>query len=693
MSVIIFFTAIAIGFLYFFINEYKNQQGIFTSIRIGLIYSLIIFAFLTYLFCEILSINNSLNEINLSLAWAIVLIVFATKVYKIKWAWERPVIFLPTMYVVYIGFTFVLILIPLLIVSILIPPNNWDSMSYHMTRVEEWRQNLNVYPFPTSNIRQINVPPLAEYIILNLQILSQLDYFANLIQFVSLIGTLSVGSLFVKLFGLDFKAQFFTVLLILAIPMVIFQSTSTQTDLTASFFFIAVVYFIFKILKSALISLNDIIIVSASLFLGGLVKYTVLVFSAPFLILLFLVIIKKASLKSVIQFILIGISISVIVFAPFLFRNYSYYGNITGETELLNSMSVRNPNLIKMLGNAAKNMADCMAIPWGNFNAFLYEINCQLHDFLRIQINSQETNFSASLYEVIFVFAEDSAGSAIHLVLFFISGFIFLFKCRRVKTYLFVIYYSCLIISFLTYSFLFKWQPWGWGNRLLLPLFILAVLGISITGYKYIFKSRFYSHLVFILLILYCLPTVYFNKNKPIFNLYLSRSILKKPLGMLPKVEFNKQPVAIQNKFLKYYLFKENVYLIKILSKENSIKLFEIQDSLNFFKNEKISIFQKSRNENYFANQPYLFHTYIKLFDSIPRNRNRVSLEIRGDSYEYPIWVFARQKFGNNFKIGHAELNFKFNSRNHFPPRPNDIVIVENKNHLEIKYRNLNSNK
>lgn len=686
MSVIIFFTAIAIGFLYFFINEYKNQQGIFTSIRIGLIYSLIIFAFFTYLFCEILSINNSLNEINLSIAWAIVLIVFAIKVYKLKWVWERPSIFLPQMYVLYIGFTILLILIPLLILSILIPPNNWDSMSYHMTRVEEWRQNLNVYPFPTSNIRQINVPPLAEYIILNLQILSHSDYFANLVQFVSLLGTLSLVSLFVKLFGLDFKAQFFTILLILAIPMVIFQSTSTQTDLTAAFFFIGVVYFIFRILKSAFILFNDIILVSASLFLGGLVKYTVLVFSVPFLIILFFVIIKKASLKSLIQYILIGIFISVIVFAPFLFRNYSYYGSIAGETELLNSMGVRNPNLIKMVGNVAKNMADCMAIPLANFNAFLFQINCQLHDFLRIPINSQETNFSSSQYGVIFLFAEDSAGSAIHLVLFFITFFIFLFKCSRNKNYLLIIYYSCLIISFLTYSFLFKWQPWGWGNRLLLPLFILAILGISITGYKFIFKSHFYSNLVFILLILYCLPTVYFNKNKPIVNLYLSRSILKKPLGLLPKDEFDKQPIAIQNNFLKYYSFKENVYLIKILPKEYNTKLFEIQDSLNFFKDEKISIFQKSRNENYFVNQPYLFQIYSKLFDSIPRNRNRISLEIRGDSYEYPIWVFARQKFGDNFKIGHAGLNFKFKSRNNFPPSLNDIVIFEHKNHLETKY-------
>ena len=108
---------------------------------------------------------------------------------------------------------FIIILLPLLILALLIPPNNWDSMSYHMTRVEEWRQNLNVYPFPTSNIRQVNYPPLAEYIILNLQVLSQSDYFANLVQYFSLLGSLSLISLSVKSLGLDFRGQFLSVLL------------------------------------------------------------------------------------------------------------------------------------------------------------------------------------------------------------------------------------------------------------------------------------------------------------------------------------------------------------------------------------------------------------------------------------------------------------------------------------------------
>ena len=684
MSVIIFFTAIAIGFLYFFINEYKNQQGIFTSIRIGLIYSLIIFAFLTYLFCEILSINNSLNEINLSLAWAIVLIVFATKVYKIKWAWERPVIFLPTMYVVYIGFTFVLILIPLLIVSILIPPNNWDSMSYHMTRVEEWRQNLNVYPFPTSNIRQINVPPLAEYIILNLQILSQLDYFANLIQFVSLIGTLSVGSLFVKLFGLDFKAQFFTVLLILAIPMVIFQSTSTQTDLTASFFFIAVVYFIFKILKSALISLNDIIIVSASLFLGGLVKYTVLVFSAPFLIVVAYHIIKHTSFRAICQYAIICLLFVFIIFGPFLSRNMAYFGNLTGETGLLNLMGNEHPNLFKMLGNISKNIADEMTIPWDAFNSILTNGVQKFHGIIGVPLNSQETNYLSMPYQTNFLFAEDNASSFIHAFII-VGSLAFLIFKKNVQNRRKIFFYSIgLIFSFLAYSFLFKWQPWG--NRLLLPLFILSMLGGTFALFQCIKNSSLGLHVVFIFLIIYAIPPVYLNRNKPLFDLYQVRSILNKPKGMILNVQFNAQSEKIKQELLNYYSFNEDVYLInQKLPRVANERLFKLQDSLLFFEDEKISIFKKSREENYFINQPYLYPIFTSIFKAIPQDKNRLALYITGDAYEYPLWVFARKKYGNNFKMGHPKYNYPWKARNHFLANEQDVKISELKNKWGLK--------
>ena len=48
------------------------------------------------------------------------------------------------------------------IVALTAPPNTWDSMTYHMPRVEHWIENRNVEPYPTHILRQLSLGPGAE---------------------------------------------------------------------------------------------------------------------------------------------------------------------------------------------------------------------------------------------------------------------------------------------------------------------------------------------------------------------------------------------------------------------------------------------------------------------------------------------------------------------------------------------------
>jgi hypothetical protein len=170
------------------------------------------------------------------------------------------------------------------------------------------------------------------------------------------------------------------------------------------------------------------------------------------------------------------------------------------------------------------------------------------------------------------------------------------------------------------------------------------------------------------------------------FDLYQMRSILNKPKGMMTKEQFNDQSEKIKHELLNYYSFNQDVYLIsQKLPKVNKEKLFKLQDSLFFFKDEKISIFKKSREENYFINQPYLYPMFTSIFRDIPQNKNRLALYISGDAYEYPLWVFARKKFGNNFKMGHPNYNYKWKTRNHFLANEQDVKISEIKNKWLVK--------
>src|SRR6478672_1756889 len=78
------------------------------------------------------------------------------------------------------------------------PPNNWDSLTYHMSRVAHWIQNRTVANYPTNLLRQLHQNPQAEFTILNFQILSGSDRLANLVQWFSMLGSLVGVSLLAR---------------------------------------------------------------------------------------------------------------------------------------------------------------------------------------------------------------------------------------------------------------------------------------------------------------------------------------------------------------------------------------------------------------------------------------------------------------------------------------------------------------
>lgn len=67
-------------------------------------------------------------------------------------------------------------------------PYNWDSMTYHLTRIVHWVQNGSVAHYACHDISQISGPPLAEFVNLHVYVLSgNTDYLVNLLQAASYI--------------------------------------------------------------------------------------------------------------------------------------------------------------------------------------------------------------------------------------------------------------------------------------------------------------------------------------------------------------------------------------------------------------------------------------------------------------------------------------------------------------------------
>ena len=119
-----------------------------------------------------------------------------------------------------------------LIVAIVYPPNNYDSMIYHVARVMHWAQQGSVAHYPTSIFMQLQGAPLSEFFLLHLYLLAGSDSLLNCAQWLSFV--LAVLAVYAAAELLFPRGGLTAAALAATIPMGVLQATSTQNDLVAA---------------------------------------------------------------------------------------------------------------------------------------------------------------------------------------------------------------------------------------------------------------------------------------------------------------------------------------------------------------------------------------------------------------------------------------------------------------------------
>lgn len=179
------------------------------------------------------------------------------------------------------------LLFPLLVLvgltAWLYPPNNYDSLTYHMGRVAHWIQNGSIDYYPTIIDRQNQMGPGAEYLILFLQVLSGTDYYASFVQFFSYICLILSCFYIVRVLKAPRKLSLYIVLLSTTSPIAILQASNTKNDLVAALMTIAFLVssnrFIFGSVTK--LRLLDFVFIGISAASGFLVKPTSLLVGVP----------------------------------------------------------------------------------------------------------------------------------------------------------------------------------------------------------------------------------------------------------------------------------------------------------------------------------------------------------------------------------------------------------------------------
>jgi hypothetical protein len=700
LLILLSFILLALSFYGLEINSDKN--GFLFDVRLAVIKAFIGVAFFSYLTCEILSIFNlfSLNYVLIS--WVLIngIIIFLNKE-KIKlnvFSVFSQKVKIPKKEKNILFFILFVIILPLLLLTIFIPPNNWDSMAYHLPRVEHWIQNKNVYPYSTNIVRQVLTSPLSEYMIVNFQILSNIDAFGNLVQFTSFIFILFSGTLIFSLLKIGIKGQLFLILALLSLPMMLFQATTTQTDLLASFFFINFILFALLIIQTEASFKTNFIFLAFSLTLGILTKYHIAIFTVPIVFYMLFDLIKKKNNKNTLFAILVSVITVALILVPLFARNIYFFGSITGKDLFDESATIINSTLSiqNMLSNNFKHIVDFISIPINGYNNLLFSTNHSLHKLIGVSENMPGNNWAGELFTVNNYLNEDTAGSIIHAVVIILS-LVLVFKSKH-KSKLLLLFAYCFI-AFSLYGLLFRYTPFD--IRLLLPVLILLIIISTYIIYISITNKYIINGLMFLFLII-SIFTVYFNRAKPIIGnpFYLRRVLTNTPKGDIVNTSLALLPASKKEEILNNYILTDSIYrLNEDLTQEQRKSLFKLQDSIGLFDFDKKTIFQKSRLDNYFTQNSVIQKNLDTLFGNISSEiaaKNSISgkpvyidLKTEFDSYEYMVWVYAKAKFKNAFYIGNSDnLKYRSYSKNSIDPKLYNIEVSDKNKNWTIKYKN-----
>ena len=459
------------------------------------------------LITELLSLFAALNRSWLALGWAsLVFVVGATSIRTGSFPKPKTSIVLSRAEKLGVV-TITIILAFTFIIAIVAPPNSWDSMTYHMTRVMNWIQQESINHFPTNNLRQLELNPWAEYAILQFQLLSGGDYLANLVQWFSMAGCIIGVSLISQLLAAPVRGQLLSGLIAATIPMAILQSSSTQNDLVVSFWLVC--FIVFGMLSMREKSLAWTILMSSSLGLALLTKGTAYLFSAPFLFWFFLHDVKRSWRQAVWKYLILG-SIVLMVNLGHFQRNFQLFHSPLHSGTTPYSNSLLSPAVV--ISNISRNLAIHILTPSITLNSILITPLKLLHSAMGIAIDDPDTTWKGQAIEKLVVLPhEDLSGNPLHLILFIVC--VPVLACK--KNLREALPYSLAVLGgFLFFCMMLRWQPWA--SRLQLPLFLLfsPVAGLVVVG----MGKRFVEQGIVLFLTLAAFPWLIFNLSRPVVS-------------------------------------------------------------------------------------------------------------------------------------------------------------------------------
>jgi hypothetical protein len=370
------------------------------------------------------------------------------------------------------------------LIALLAEPNNYDSQTYHLPKIEHWVAQGNLEFWPTAISRQITLAPGAEYLLLHTRLLTGGDALYNLVQWAAGVGCVLIASRIAAQLGGSRRAQLITAFLVATTPMVTLQATSTQTDLVVAAWAgcvatLALDGLVRRATPGAVLALG------AATGLTAITKTSGLLGAGPMLVLWGLAQLRLAITDSgrrlpralaVVGSTVAVLAVAAVIAGPFVVRITAEFGNPLGPPGLRESIPMQRHDPASILVNGLRighTALDTPLAPVRDATAAGIE---GLAHLIGVDPQDRATTFGATTFPVRSWYPdEDRVAFPLTGALAVIGGLLALIRPRRIapEHAAALRSYACAVGGgLLLYFATVKWQPWG--NRLLLFALVLA---------------------------------------------------------------------------------------------------------------------------------------------------------------------------------------------------------------------------
>ena len=396
------------------------------------------------------------------------------------------------------------------LVAWLTPPQTWDSLSYHLSRVAHWAQNHSIGHYLTGIERQNSMSPAAELLVLNSYVLTGGDRLANFPQWLAMVGSLVGVSLVAGLLSANRFAQWLAVVFAATLPIGIAQASGTATDYVATFWTVCVAAETIQYAQN-----NDrraLAFASLAAGLAILTKPTVVPYILPIAAWIAILLIRRHGWMNAGKWGAVALVIVLGINAGYLSRNLLTYGGFANPSDLdYHSNQLRTlPGWISITMRNAGLQAGLPNSPiW---NELVYKVILRVHLIFGLGLEDPRTTLAGYFQVRPPSTHEDFASNPYHAYLIVAVSALMIPLRKRIKRWT-ALYAACLVAGFLVFSFIYKWQIFGVRFQLLFFVLFAPFVGVVLSSLPVKIPGMFIAVSLFIL----AFPWLFSTESRPIF--------------------------------------------------------------------------------------------------------------------------------------------------------------------------------